>query len=370
MPGRGARLDRGIEEAIQLLDNAQTGDGRIVLVVDQAGEEPSAAIEAAERAADAGYTVSVVALTDQDQALREVAEAGGGVWTLLRPDDSDIREVLMAGTGLPGDLGSLRRSQAEADVWRDMGAWLVLIPLALAPLAFRRGWAGSLLVFALLGSGGTPAQAGVVDWFRTADQQGAAAFEAGEHDEAAQRFEDPEWQAAARYREANYEAAVEALSELDSARAQYNLGWMYANERGVPRNTATAAQLYTLAAEQGLPVAQNALAAMYESGTGVAQDYKTAAKWYRAAARQGFARAQFNLGVMHDEGKGIPRNDTYAHVWYNIVASSGDRDAIAKRDAVAKRMTRAEIAKAQFLARECIDRKFNGCPAKISIPKF
>ena len=224
MPGRGARLDRGIEEAIQLLDNAQTGDGRIVLVVDQAGEEPSAAIDAAERAADAGYTVSVVALTDQDQALREVAEAGGGVWTLLRPDDSDIREVLMAGTGLPGDLGSLRRSQAEADVWRDMGAWLVLIPLALAPLAFRRGWAGSLLVFALLGSGGTPAQAGVVDWFRTADQQGAAAFEAGNHGEAAQRFEDPEWQAAARYREANYEAAVEALSELDSARAQYNLG--------------------------------------------------------------------------------------------------------------------------------------------------
>ncbi|MDG2051601.1 MAG: VWA domain-containing protein [Myxococcota bacterium] len=224
MPGRGARLDRGIEEASRLLDNAQTGEGRIVLVVDQAGEKPSAAIEAAERAADAGYTVSVVALTDQDRALREVAEAGGGVWTLLRPDDSDIREVLMAGTGLPGDLGSLRRSQAEADVWRDMGAWLVLIPLALAPLAFRRGWVGSLMLFALLGTGGAPAQAGVVDWFRTADQQGAAAFEAGEHDEAAQRFEDPEWQAAARYREANYEAAVEALSELDSARAQYNLG--------------------------------------------------------------------------------------------------------------------------------------------------
>ena len=64
----------------------------------------------------------------------------------------------------------------------------------------------------------------MVDWFRTADQQGAAAFEAGNHGEAAQRFEDPEWQAAARYREANYEAAVEALSELDSARAQYNLG--------------------------------------------------------------------------------------------------------------------------------------------------
>lgn len=224
MPGRGARLDRGIEEAVRLLDNAQTGQGRIVLVVDQAGEQPSAAIEAAERAADAGYTVSVVALTHHDQALRDVAEAGGGVWTLLRPDDSDIREVLMAGTGLPGDLGSLRRSQAEADVWRDMGAWLVLIPLALAPLAFRRGWVGSLMLFALLGTGGAPAQAGVVDWFRTADQQGAAAFEAGEHDEAAQRFEDPEWQAAARYREANYEAAVEALSELDSARAQYNLG--------------------------------------------------------------------------------------------------------------------------------------------------
>ena len=224
MPGRGARLDRGIDEAVRLLDNAQTGDGRIVLLVDEAGQQPEATLTAAERAAEAGYPVSVIALTETDARLQDVARAGNGAWTPLRPDDSDITQVLAAGRGLPGNLGDLRPHSAEADVWRDVGAWLVLIPLALAPLAFRRGWVGALLVFVVFSSGGTPAQASVTDWFRTADQQGANAFESGDHAEAAERFENPEWQSAALYREGDYAGAIDALQGVDSPRAQYNLG--------------------------------------------------------------------------------------------------------------------------------------------------
>lgn len=46
--------------------------------------------------------------------------------------------------------------------------------------------------------------------------------------------------------------------------AQYNLGWMYANGRGVPRNDAIAAFFFNAAAEQGIEVARRNLAALGE----------------------------------------------------------------------------------------------------------
>lgn len=44
-------------------------------------------------------------------------------------------------------------------------------------------------------------------------------------------------------------------ARLGDAQAQYNLGWMYANGRGVERNDATAAFFFHAAAEQGLEAA-------------------------------------------------------------------------------------------------------------------
>jgi hypothetical protein len=44
--------------------------------------------------------------------------------------------------------------------------------------------------------------------------------------------------------------------------AQYNLGWMLTNPRGIARDDAQAAHLFAAAAEQGLVPAQNMLAAM------------------------------------------------------------------------------------------------------------
>ena len=64
---------------------------------------------------------------------------------------------------------------------------------------------------------------------------------------------------------------------------------------------------YTLAAEQGNADAQYNLGVMYDNGRGVPQDDKTAVKWYRLAAEQGDASAQSNLGVMYGTGQGVPR---------------------------------------------------------------
>ncbi len=48
-------------------------------------------------------------------------------------------------------------------------------------------------------------------------------------------------------------------ARLGDAQAQFNLGWMYANGRGVARDDAIAAYFFHAAAEQGLEVAQRML---------------------------------------------------------------------------------------------------------------
>jgi len=109
-------------------------------------------------------------------------------------------------------------------------------------------------------------------------------------------------------------------------------------------------------AEQGDAVAQYNLGLMYKQGKGVPQDYKEAVRWYRVAAEQGDATAQYNLGGMYHEGQGVPQNYIQAHMWYNLAASSTtgeDRERAAKaRDRTAEKMTSEQIAEAQRLARE------------------
>ena len=73
--------------------------------------------------------------------------------------------------------------------------------------------------------------------------------------------------------------------------------------------------------------AQYNLGFMYEQGRGVPQDYNQAVDWYRKAAEQNEAAAQYSLGLMYDQGTGVPRNLSEANRWYNLAAKNGDPDA-------------------------------------------
>ncbi len=120
---------------------------------------------------------------------------------------------------------------------------------------------------------------------------------------------------------------------------------------------ATALRELRPLAEQGVAEAQLNLALMYANGRGVPQEYAEAMKWYRKAAEQGHAEAQVNLGIMYQNGKGVPQDYVQAYMWFNLAASKyppgEDRDqAVKNRDAVAEKMTPAQISEAQKLARE------------------
>jgi TPR repeat protein len=56
------------------------------------------------------------------------------------------------------------------------------------------------------------------------------------------------------------------------------------------------------AAEKGDAEAQYSLGLMYREGRGVPKDDVEAEDWFRKAAGQGFAKAQDSLAVMHRDG--------------------------------------------------------------------
>ena len=105
-------------------------------------------------------------------------------------------------------------------------------------------------------------------------------------------------------------------------------------------------------AEQGDAKAQYNLGLMYAKGYGVPQHDATAVKWFRKAAEQGLAAAQYNLGVMFFNGQGVPNDYVHALKWFNLAAIQGHKDAVKDRDIIAKRMTPAQIAEAKKQARE------------------
>ena len=76
-----------------------------------------------------------------------------------------------------------------------------------------------------------------------------------------------------------------------------------AYERG---DYATALAGFQNYAEQGNAAAQSNLGLMYANGKGVPKDAAEAVQWYRLAAEQGHAFAQLSLGVMYANGEGGP----------------------------------------------------------------
>ena len=66
-----------------------------------------------------------------------------------------------------------------------------------------------------------------------------------------------------------YLDAVRQAADQGDANAQFNLGFMYANGEGVPKDDAEAARWYRMAANQGDAAAQYSLGVSYANGEGV-----------------------------------------------------------------------------------------------------
>lgn len=147
----------------------------------------------------------------------------------------------------------------------------------------------------------------------------------------------------------------------DFPNAQVNLGKMYEEGKGVPKDYATAVAWYTLAAEQELASAQYNLGQMYRKGNGVLKDLSETMKWYKLSAEQGFADAQNNIGAAYMLGEGVLKDNITAHMWFNIASANGHKKAGGWRDELSALMTADAVQKATAMARECMNSNYKKC---------
>ncbi|MFY7698442.1 MAG: tetratricopeptide repeat protein [Legionella sp.] len=158
-------------------------------------------------------------------------------------------------------------------------------------------------------------------------------------------------------------AIYQQLADTGNQQAQLKLGFMYEQGLGTQANAAIAQKWYSLAAEQGSPIAQFLLGHLNQLGWINNQpDYAAAKKWYASAqgkyapaavalgfiydtvdenyqhaaityekaAQAGDATAQFNLGLIYEKGKGIAVDYDKAKALYELAAAHGHPQAMVQ----------------------------------------
>lgn len=255
MPAQGGRIDRALEQAMNMLKNGgAAAGGQVLLVTDSVPQE--AAFLMAQTLRDNGYELSVLAIGTADGApipedtrrgrgfvkdgsgniviaklpsaeLRQLALSGGGQFSLLTADDSDITKLTKPLTQERDGAESAELANA-GDQWLEAGPYLLLLVLPLAALGFRRGWLMSgLLVLSVMQPPEVLAETEQElpsSWWLNADQLGKTALEAGDAEAATQLFESADWKAAAQYKSGQHQPAAEYWSQLHDAAAHYNRG--------------------------------------------------------------------------------------------------------------------------------------------------
>lgn len=271
MPAPGSLLAPAIQRAMALLQQAEMPKGHILLITDGASDPDNASV-AAEQAQAAGYQVSVLTVGSEDgapivqpkggflvdslgktvvatvnvDALKAIAQAGGGVFTQAALGDADV--TLLGAQWQAETNQKLTEGQGrQLDTWVNEGYWLVLGLLPLAALAFRRGWLGAVLVACVVLPQPQTAQAfSWQDLWKTPDQQAQEILQQGQPAEAAKLFRDPDWQAAAAYKHQDYTTAAKRYSQRQDVDGQYN----YANTLAMQNKLPEAVKSYEQVLQQ------------------------------------------------------------------------------------------------------------------------
>lgn len=214
MPKNGDRTDRAIALAVEKFRDAGYQKGEILLIAPDAGQGFDQALQEAQKAKAAGFTVNVLgAAATASEKLQLIAEAGGGQYIRLDKSDADTRRLA---AGLQKNDGSLKEGKNWQSVWLDYGYYLLALPILCCLYFFRKGILAA--AFLLLCH---PAEAG---FFLNDNQEGLKAFQEGNYATAGAKFEEPEWKGASYYRQGNYEAAYQEYAKGKGVTALYNQG--------------------------------------------------------------------------------------------------------------------------------------------------
>ena len=155
-------------------------------------------------------------------SLKQLANLGNGRYFSIANNDTDVLAITAAMEQEFPNTSEI--NDRSFDIWQDRGFWLIFLLLPLLFASFRKG-AVYVVILApsLLTSAPTEASIWQDLWY-TSDQQGQNALENGDAEMAQSLFKDPQWQASAAYKNADYGSAAELFKRGDSADDYYNLG--------------------------------------------------------------------------------------------------------------------------------------------------
>ena len=120
-------------------------------------------------------------------------------------------------------------------------------------------------------------------------------------------------------------------------------------------------------AEQGDPDAQWQLGILYHDGDGVPKDDAVAMQWYERAAQQGYVRAQSTLGAYYWAGRGVQQDLSKSYFWSQLALAQGDKDSKLRLEGLSAHMTQAQVASARQQAEAWLhahNQTVNSKPAK------
>ncbi|WP_412513857.1 VWA domain-containing protein [Shewanella indica] len=245
MPVRGSNLTAALEKAKELLSQGGHLQGDIILMTDGVG---SRQLNAARQAIEGShYRLGILAIGSSQGApirlpdgqllkdsrnevvvpatdfgmLSELASAGNGILVPYSNDGKDL-QTLVQWLATSSDA---TETDLAGDTWVDLGPYLAFLLLLPLLLSFRSGLPVLLLPLSLGLLVSPPSQAsGWDDLWQTRDQQGMQAFKQEDFATAADKFVDPAWQGSARYRAGDYQGALQAFEQDDSATGLYNQG--------------------------------------------------------------------------------------------------------------------------------------------------
>ena len=199
------------------------------------------------------------------QKLQSLASRGHGNYQTISNDDSDIDNLILKDKISERNKNEKQQSQQAGDQWQEQGAWLLLLVLPLMLSYFRRGSTLLmlplscvpllfLLSFSLVSptsfaaasteqenqQADLPAASPLTTtskastskklWqnlWQTNDQQAQKQFNQEKYQDAAEQFENSQWQGSSHYKAGNYQEALDAFKEgehANSANSLYNQG--------------------------------------------------------------------------------------------------------------------------------------------------
>lgn len=243
MPSYGSNCAEAVELALELFHQSAVTAGKILILTDEIVKEDGQNI--IDMVANTNFPLSIIGVGTEEGSpiptsegflkdtndtivvprlpksyLKKLARQCGGRYSDILLTDQDIDFVLASNQA---SSDSYRQVERQFDQWREQGPWLVLFILPVALLAFRRGWIFMAVFFLLLSYNDAHAFSWKDIWLNK-NQQAAKAFRDGRHQQAAELFESKPWKGAAAYRAGQYDNAVEAFAELNDADSHYNRG--------------------------------------------------------------------------------------------------------------------------------------------------